>query len=154
MTDEDLFATMVFGEAAGEIHDGKVAVARVAHNRMARHYQSDGTVPGTILHPSAFSEFWFNFVDGQYERVAHTLKDAHTLASYLLTQAQKSNVWANCVKAVADSDWASGYVGGPDFQKLTQDTVLYCNTSISSPAWANPANLVAVIGNHSFYVDH
>lgn len=153
MTDDDLFATCLYAEARGEPHDGKVAVGRVIRNRQALHYQSDGTVPGTILHPCAFSWAWFSFVDGQYERVAHTIEDAQVLADHMLTQAQKSNVWAECVSAVTDSDWASGYVGGPDFQKLTHDTLLYDNLALSSPVWAVSDKLVTVIGRHSFFRD-
>jgi spore germination cell wall hydrolase CwlJ-like protein len=153
MTDEDLFATCIWSEARGEPYDGKVAVGRVIRNRMARHYQSDGTVQGTILHPLAFSGFWFNFVDGQYERVAHTLTDALALASNMLNLAQKSNTLADCVKSVADSDWSSGYVGGSDFQKLTHDAVLYENPKISSPNWATQSNFVCTIGAHNFYRD-
>lgn len=154
MTDDDLFATCLYAEARGEPNDGKVAVGRVIRNRQALHYQSDGTVLGTILHPCAFSWAWFSFVDGQYERVAHTLADAQALADHMLTQAQKSNVWAECVKAVTDSDWASGYVGGPDFQKLTTDAVLYENPKISHPNWATDSNFVCSIGAHNFYRDH
>lgn len=45
----------IYGEAAGEPMEGKLAVAHVIRNRMRFKYQSDGTVVGTVLKPFQFS---------------------------------------------------------------------------------------------------
>ena len=45
----------------------------------------------------------------------------------------------------------SGFVGGPQFEKIDARTLLYCNTAISHPAWATPAAEVCIIGHHTFF---
>jgi spore germination cell wall hydrolase CwlJ-like protein len=153
MTDDDLLALCAWSEAAGEPFEGKVAVLRVVRNRMALHYQSDGTVAGTVLHPAAFSGFSYDMVDGVYTKVAHTPEEVAARAENMRIHAMAQPVWADCQKAVEDSVPDSGFVGGPQFEKLTPATVLYCNPAISSPPWATPDNFVCQIFHHSFYED-
>lgn len=53
---DDVWAVLtLLGEARGESFLGKVAVAEVIRNRMARRYLSDGSVVGTVLKPYQFS---------------------------------------------------------------------------------------------------
>lgn len=151
MTGDELAALCIFSEAQGEMHDGQVAVGRVIRNRMALRYQSDGTVSGTVLHPSAFSGFNHDFVDGKYVLVAHTPEQIADRAADMLTKAKKSNAFAGCVKAWADSATDSGYIGAPALQMLGPHAVLYDNLALARPAWATPDKFVCQIGHHSFY---
>lgn len=133
MTDDELAALCIWEEARGEIYDGKVWVAQVIRNRMHVKYQSDGTIEGTILYNAAFSGFWFDFIDGKYTRVCHTLEEAKAKAEIMLETALKSKVWADCIKA-----WS-------------KPALSYVNLKISDPSWATPDKFVTKIGNHSFY---
>ena len=63
-----LIALTVWAEARGESFRGKVAVCEVIRNRTIYRYESDGTIPGTILHPLAFS--CWNATDKQRVRMA------------------------------------------------------------------------------------
>ena len=78
----------------GEPANGKAAVARVIQNRPHLRYQSDGTIPGTGLHRSAFSAFGFDFAGDSY----HIAPDAYSpaLVQRMLAQAQASRAWAKC----------------------------------------------------------
>jgi hypothetical protein len=153
MTDDDLLALCIWDEAANQPYEGKVAVALVIRNRMAAHYASDGTVSGTVLHQDQFSGFWFDFVGGKYQRVCWTADQAKARASVLLASAQFQDAWRDCQKAVADSLPGSGFVGGPEFQKLAADprALLYDNLDVAQPPWAIPANEVAKIFAHTFF---
>ena len=69
LVNDDAWAIMtIYQEASGESFRGKAAVARVIRNRMRMRYQSDGTVPGTVLRAYQFSGW--NTKDGNRIRVA------------------------------------------------------------------------------------
>ena len=63
-----LILLTVWAEARGESLKGKAAVCEVIRNRTIYRYESDGTIPGTILHPLAFS--CWNAMDRQRVRMA------------------------------------------------------------------------------------
>lgn len=154
MTDDDLAALCIWEEAQGEPYEGKVAVGRVIRNRMERHYASDGTAPGTILHKWAFSGFWSHMDQGVYTQFAFDQAQAAADAEDVLASARMTAVWTDCQKAWVDSPVGSGFVGGPQFQKLGDDAVLYYNSGVcSAPAWATPSNFLAQVYRHSFYRD-
>lgn len=148
MTDDELFALCVFSEAAGEPLAGKQAVAHVILNRMRAHYQSDGTVVGTVLHPSAFSGFWYAFRPDGYVRVAHTLEEAQARAAALLATAEHTAVWPVCV-LVATQALGGGLPADPELD----DAVLYVNPRIISkqPVWATADKKLCAVGRHEFY---
>lgn len=150
MDDATLLALCIWSEAAGESVAGKQAVAQVILNRMARHYQSDGTVTGTVLHPLAFSGFWFEMRDGKYTRVCWTLDDAQQHAALMLLRAQHQAIWDICM------DVAEAALNGelPD-QPPLEKAVLYLNPSILPrlPPWATPDKQVCAVGQHVFYKD-
>ena len=50
-----LGVSCVVAEAGNQPLPGMIGVAEVIRNRMERHYQSDGTLPGTIFKPWQFS---------------------------------------------------------------------------------------------------
>jgi spore germination cell wall hydrolase CwlJ-like protein len=147
-----LFALTVWMEARGESQDGRAAVALVYLNRTRRKYHSDGTLEGTALAPAQFSDFWFSMVDGHYTRVARTRDEAMARAVKKLAEARKNLALWNACQAVSLLVRDGNYDGGPEYEKLTPDTVLYFNPAIcKAPAWADPKKRVATIGHHVFY---
>jgi spore germination cell wall hydrolase CwlJ-like protein len=149
MDDTTLLALCIWSEAAGEPDEGKAAVAQVVMNRMARRYQSDATLVGTVLHPLAFSGFWFDFHGDSYVRVAHTLDDAKARAEAMLPHAMRQAVWPECY-AIA----AAALDGKPVLQNASLDNaVLYLNPKILKhlPVWASSDKLAATVGRHQFY---
>jgi len=154
MDDLTLLALAVWDEARGESDDGKAAVARVILNRKRLRYSSDGTIVGTVLHKDQFSGFWFDFVNGHYTRVCHTLEEAEARAGTLLAGAIQSPVWSDC-RNVATDVTNDSYVATDGYTEMTDAAVLYLNPAIINPAhmpaWANEQNRVCTIGHHTFY---
>jgi spore germination cell wall hydrolase CwlJ-like protein len=157
VTDEELLATCVADEAAGEIYAGKFAVARVVLNRMALKYESDGTVAGTVEKKFQFSGFWFSMIDGHYTEVEFDQAGAQAKAQELFEQFSPTAIWADCQRAVRDAQafmqsLPLTFIPGPATMKLTPNTVLYLNPAICArPAWADPKKLDTIIGHHEFY---
>lgn len=148
MDDATLLALCIFSEAAGEPVPGKQAVAQVVMNRMRDHYESDGTITGTVLHPNQFSGFWFDFIAGHYTRVCWTPQDAEHHAQTMLLKAQRQAVWDTCI------DIAEGVLDGSIGPAKSLDlAVLYLNPAIvpKLPAWASPDKELAAVGHHTFY---
>jgi hypothetical protein len=153
MTDQDLLALCVWTEARGEPLEGKVAVARVVWNRMAEHYESNGTVPGTVLKYDQFSAFYFTMVGHTYTRIHSTPAGAMQEALRLLPVAQESAVWEDCLAAVESGKRGSSFAWGPAGRLLDAEprTLLYCNRDVSDPVWATEEAHVCDIYHHSFY---
>ncbi len=150
MDDASLLTLCVFQEAAGEPDDGVAAVARVVLNRMARRYASDGTMAGTVLAPDQFSWTAWEMVDGHYARVCHSFEAVLTRTETLLGRAQRlTSQWAR-VARLSGEVRAGGY-SGTDYDRLTDDTVLYLNPRLSHAVWATPAKRVCDIGRHTFF---
>ena len=121
-----LAALCIFAEARGESFAGQVAVGNVIRNRMARRYQSDGTVPGTVFRPFQFS--WANTDDGQRVRV--------------LSAHDEDMEYVTALRA-----WHASATERP-----VGDAVLY-HAEYVSPKWAvaEGVRLVRQIGRHLFY---
>lgn len=157
----DLPITAIADEAANQPHEGKVAVGIVGLNRMKAGYQSDGTPEGTWLHKWAFSGFWAAMDNGQYKQISFDLEDAENEFRYLRDEFKKNTaLWANCTRAWEDANlWTQvkplSFRPGPQFARLSRHTVLYYNPQLvaNPPSWAVPANLDAVIFQHTFYHD-
>ncbi|QUD88062.1 cell wall hydrolase [Phenylobacterium montanum] len=150
MDDASLLALCAFQEAAGEPDDGVAAIARVVLNRMARRYASDGAIAGTVLAPDQFSWTAFEMVGGRYRRVCHTPAEVAVRADGLLSKAQNfTSQWARVQRIIREVR-AGAYVG-PEYDRLTDQVVLYLNPRLSQATWANPARHVCDIGRHSFY---
>jgi spore germination cell wall hydrolase CwlJ-like protein len=155
IADDDLLALCVWDEAAGEPFEGKAAVARVVLNRIDALFLSDGTVAGTVLHPLAFSGFWFDMRGGKYVRVAWTLEDAMARAETMLADAKDEPIWQKCALAVQAAKAGSTFAGGAQWQALLAQprTLNYANLALCSPSWARPECKVAEIGHHTFFKD-
>ena len=150
MDDVSLLTLCAFQEAAGEPDDGVAAVARVVLNRMARHYVSDGTVAGTVLAPDQFSWTAWEMVDGRYERVCRSAEAVQARAAALLVRAQALvRQWTRVGRIVGEVQGRA--YAGADYDRLTDDTVLYLNPRLSHAVWATPAKRVCDIGRHSFF---
>ena len=120
----------VWHEAQGEPYKGKVAVAEVILRRTKRKYMSDGTVAGTCLWPVQFSGWNAHDATPKYrERIEGAKLDS------------SNPVVDECVRA-----WYEADRGG----EIVPDCLYYYNASIVSPSWAKDAEVVAVIGNHTF----
>lgn len=143
----------VYFEARNQPQDGKAAVAKVVLNRARHHppFFSDGTVKGTILWPSQFSWTEFDFVDGHYAKVAHTPEEQLSRVAALYAEALTHKlVWAACADP-ALSVLAGHYIGGPAYDDLGPDALLYDNLGVAQPPWAKADKLVCRIGAHSFF---
>lgn len=152
MTDADLIALCAFQEANLEPDDGLAAVVRVILNRAKDLFQSDGSIPGTILHGNgtAFSWAAFSMVGGHYQRVANGPAEIAARATHLLASAQDYKAaWARAQR-ISQAVVAGAY-HGPDYDRLTDAAVMYANLALVSPPWALPAKLICRIGHHSFY---
>jgi len=150
MDDTTLLALCIWSEAASESVAGKRAVAQVVLNRMHARYESDGTVAGTVLAPNQFSGFWFSMIEGAYKRVCWTRADAEQHAAGMLLRAQHQAIWDICADVAADA--LDGKLGA---DPALSQALLYLNPTILPrlPAWADPANRVAAVGQHVFYRD-
>lgn len=129
LVSDDTWAVMtIWQEARGEPYAGKLAVAEVIRNRMTRRFNSDGTVPGTVLSPYQFSGW--NTMDPNRRRAA-LIDDTHPLVQ-------------DCIKA-----WAAAQAGS----QTIGDAVFYYNPQGASkiPDWAKPEHLVKQIGSHYFF---
>jgi len=117
-------------EAGGEPFAGKVGVAEVIRNRAAHQYNSDGTIPGTVLKRWQFS--CWNTDDQNRIRVA--MSDSEEF------------VVKDCAKA-----WQKALNGS----NTVHGAVLYFNPGILArdPEWVAACEQVAQIGNHRFFVE-
>lgn len=162
MNDTELLALNVYREAAGEIDEGKAAVARIVKNRMAAKFFSDGTIRGTVLAKDQFSWAYFAFVDkvagniapGKhiqvYSRIARTLPEAEAVAEDLLKRVVPG-VFRHCSE-IAQAVMSGTYYT-PLYAKLGNDAVSYLNPRILTklPTWATTSRFVVRIGHHDFY---
>jgi len=115
----------VFQEAEGEPYEGKVAVAEVILRRTKRKYMSDGTVAGTVLRRLQFSGM--------------NSDSANRIRSFKIDTSVP--VVDECARAWVEADKGS---------QLVPDCLHYYAHNIVSPPWAVGAEVVAVIGNHTF----
>lgn len=125
ITDDSIGIVTVFQEAEGEPYEGKVACAEVILRRTKRKFMSDGTVAGTCLRRLQFS----GWNDNSPNRIRSL-------------QIDTSNPVVNdCVRAWAEAEHGSN---------LAPECLHYFNAHIVNPPWAKDAEVVAVIGNHTF----
>jgi spore germination cell wall hydrolase CwlJ-like protein len=125
---DDTWAILtIWIEARGEPFEGKLAVAEVIRNRTARHYNSNGTVAGTVLQPYQFSGW--------------NTKDPNRISAAQLDDADLS--LAECRRA-----WAQAQTGSD----IAKGAVLYFNPRVvGRPSWADISKRVAIIGHHEFF---
>jgi spore germination cell wall hydrolase CwlJ-like protein len=146
LSDHDYLALCIWDEARGEAALGQVAVGQVVLNRARTRYSSDGTIRGTVLAPNQFSGFYFDFVDGRYQRVCHDINAADLRAHSLLARAVAEMSWPRCGASADAALGGSGDAVGPD-------AVLYYNPAVvhMPPPWATHDKYLKTIGHHAFY---
>lgn len=115
----------IFQESEGEPYEGKVAVAEVILRRTKQKYMSDGTVVGTCLRRKQFSAW----NDDAPNRIRSLQID---------TSVPAVN---DCVRAWEEAQRGSNLVPG---------CLHYFAHNLVSPPWAKDAEVVKVIGNHTF----
>lgn len=124
-------------EARGETFDGKLAVAEVIRDRARRGYQSDGTIPGTVLKPYQFS--------GWNTEDPNRLKSAKRAAAGALEGGQLAEAVAAWNKAVTEDT------------KTAQGALLYhanpMPRGMKKPGWVGRVKFLVQIGAHAFYAD-
>lgn len=148
--DLTVLALCAFEEANLEPDDGLAGVVRVVLNRARLKYQSDGTIQGAVYWPNAFSWTEWAMVDGRYVKLAHTPHEVAARSEALLRQAQAFGVrWARAERIAQSVQ--RGHYAGADYDRLTDQAVLYLNPAISRADWARPEREVCRIGRHSFF---
>lgn len=150
MTDAEALALNGFQEANIDPDDGLAAVVRVTLNRTRLRYESDGSIQSTVFWPNAFSWTQWEMEKGHYTKVAWTEAETQARAAKLLAEAKDAaGAWARACR-IAEAVHAGTY-RGPDYDKLTDATVLYLNPAISRAFWATSRNFVCRIGRQDFY---
>ena len=134
ITDDDfmLLARTLFGEARGEEHDGKKAVAMVIFNRVKAKSWYGRTVREVILKPwqfSAWNENDPNRNQMEYEKIT------------------SSKALRRCVKAVLDA--IEDNRKGVD---ITHGSTHY-HAGFVRPQWSEGKTPAVLIGGHVFYND-
>lgn len=129
VNDDALAVITIWQEARNQTEAGKLAVAEVIRNRMAKRYWSDGTVAGTVLRPYQFSGW--------------NTEDPNRIPSFRLEDGDP--IVASCRAA-----WELAKAGS----RTVGDAVLYLNPAavVRIPDWVSRSKLVARVGAHSFYV--
>ncbi len=134
ITDSAIGYMAVWAEAEGEPYEGKCAVAEVIRRRAHRHYNSDGTIAGTIAR-----RYQFSFLNDDAQDNLRLIK--------ALQLDSDDSIVLDCIRA-----WnAVGQIG---YSEIVPGAVLYFNPHTApAPAWAIGANFVKTVGNHAFYRD-
>lgn len=136
-TQEKCLATMVYGEARGEVKIGQVAVAYTALNRAVNRSVCD-----VILAPKQYSIFNDN---AELIAAAKSLDKNPDLKNEIDEESWKTAVEvARLVmnKEVADPTKGSTHYLAPKVMKIK---------GYKYPKWSKQYTLVAVIDNHKFY---
>lgn len=123
-----LIRALIVGEAEGERHIGKVAVACVLRTRVLEPAWWGDTWQECALQPHQFSCFWSDL----HKREAPMLRALSSPSRFSDTQAAAVDVVEMC----------------PD---PTMDATHYFNPRIVLPSWAREMRHTVTIGNHAFY---
>lgn len=119
-------ALVVWREARGEPHDGKVGVAAVIRNRVLATHLADQ---------------WDDVIERKWQFSSMTAPGDGMLVQW---PRDGDSTWVDSMNV------AEGIFSGttPD---NTGGSTLYCNLSVCHPAWADSSTPTVKIGNHSFF---
>lgn len=126
-----VYASTILGEAAGEPHDGKLAVAYVIKNRMLDKRWPDD-IASVCLQRLQFS---------CWNVGSPTLPRMFNPKEFVTEE-----VWNDCLRAAVEATW-----------ELQPDCVMGANHYLnprslrSVPSWARPDKRVVTIGHHEFF---
>lgn len=160
-TELDWLVACMIDEASTQVADGKAAVAQIIKNRMSAKTNSDGTIKGTVLRKDQFSGFYFDNVNGRYQRVCSTVSEAEKRGLQKIAKYRRNAaLWASCTD-IGKKVMAGSYTGAEGFQRLRANkrATMYLNYAVTQKLnpggswtrWATPAKFVAKIDDHSFY---
>lgn len=136
LTDRDLIALTIYGEARGELVEGKIAVACVLRNRL-RVGKWGASYERVCRAPKQFS--CWNLSDPN----AAVLKR-------LTTQIQQGLPPTD--PALLECYWIADGLMKDLIQPRVGDATHYCARSMPTPpAWARDGELVATVGHHWFF---
>ena len=134
MSDIDVLARTIFGEARGETYTGKIAIANVVLNRAAlamKHpHFGDGTITGACMVPWQFSCWNANDPNCQ---VINDVTDTDPIFADCLDIAELA-----CNHKLDD---------------MTGNATYYYAKGSPEPTWAVDKTPCAIIGNHLFFKD-
>jgi len=134
LTDVQLLAVCLYGEARGESRNGKIAVASVIKERVEKGgWYGDG-YHGVILHPKQFS--CLNTGDPNFPKLFDIAGDFN---GYI----RKDRVLYECFEI------ARGIIHS---EIMPTVAATHYKTISCKASWADKMNKVAVCGNHEFYV--
>ncbi|HBE45737.1 MAG TPA: cell wall hydrolase [Deltaproteobacteria bacterium] len=137
LDDKKLMALCLWGEARGEPLSGKIGIAFVIMNRVKKDGWFGSTIKKVILKPKQFSCF--------------NEKDPNRVKLVMLAQNwdyffQKDKALRECYyvaeKIIEDNTFQDNVFGATHYK-----------TAKCRASWADSMQLVAVIGNHEFYVE-
>lgn len=137
ISDAQLGAVLVYGEARGEPRLGQAAVLWVAKNRAAHKTLWPSTIHGVILQPKQFSCFLQS--DPNYPQLLAFAKNSSTIPAQFLLLA---------------SEVFSGQVADPTGGAVNYhaDTIIKDGKRIPlRPSWTKNLEFTVQIGRHLFY---
>lgn len=127
LTDVEILGRLIYGEARGEPHQGKQAIACVVRNRVSKPCWWGTSWRGVMLRPYQFSCFNPDSIDSIF-------------------LPEDDEVWYECLGV------AISYKSIAALDDVTNGATHYC-TLDASPPWMKGATLCTIIGNHQFYKD-
>lgn len=136
LDDKKLLAICLYGEARGEAMGGKVGVASVIMNRVKKGKWFGDTVQKVILKPKQFSCFNGN--------------DPNRITLVLISQ--NWDIYYKKYKALQECYYVAEKVIDGDLKDSVSGATHY-KTKKCKVAWADKMKLMAVIGNHEFYLE-
>lgn len=131
ISDVELLALLVYGEARGEIDLGKNAIARVVVNRLNQWAWYGKSVKEVCLKKYQFS--CFNENDPNRAKLLE-----------LAEMEQKPTLYNLCLNAAI-------MALNENSKDITNGATHYFNPKIVTPAWAKNMKKTCTIGNHEFY---
>ena len=139
LSEAQLMALTIYGEARGEEREGKIAVGSVILERVDNRDWDGKTLHEVCLMPWQFS----CFLPGD-----PNFKALKLIAEDWDTKIARSKVMSECYSI------ASGLMDGtiPRTPTIAEKNVCQYKTKAAKAAWANKMERVAVIGHHEFYV--
>jgi N-acetylmuramoyl-L-alanine amidase len=133
LTDAQLLAVCLYGEARGESREGKIAVASVIKERVKKGGWFGMGYHGVILKPYQFSCFLTS--DPNFPKL-------YDIAGDFCRYLDKSKTLRRCYEI------ARGIIEGSIQQTLR---ATHYKTNNCKAAWADKMKKIATIDNHSFY---
>jgi len=138
LTDTELMALTIYGEARGESREGKIAVGSVILERVD-HRQWDGnTIHEVCLMPYQFSCFLPNDPNFPLLKKIADNWDAQVMRSQILSEC--------CI-------YAFGLINGdiPRTKTIADAHATQYKTTACEASWADKMKHITTIGDHEFY---